>query len=286
LSERAHQLLSVSNGCYQLCVDAEELAELEAAIAAHCEVLKADGVKLPVSPEQLHVIHLMELPLTGTRPPVARALITNLRALASLRTRATIREHRAKDREDAERAARNAEPDHQSTARRRAKQVNLLMDSSQFERLAPTLRSLRSRSRGARKKLEAFGRALDARHRQFVHNELAHASGAVLDRALTGWLSTRCAALEQELEFFLAEIEGPIAIEPTGHSGVADNKAWHRVRGEGLVMLEEAGVKPAERRALFPGTRPGKQDDPSEQRQREREYQARRRAKKRRKSKS
>lgn len=267
-------------------MDAEELAELEAAIAAHCEVLKTDGVKLPVSPQQLHVIHLMELSPSGTRPPVARALITNLRALASQRTCAKIHEHRAKAREDAERAARNAKPKHQPTAQRRAKQVKILTDSSHFERLAPALSDLQSRTRGARKKLKTFRSALAARHQQFLRHGLAYASGAEVDRALAAWLSTRCAVLEHEIEFFVAEIQGPIAIEPTGHRGAADNRAWHRIRGEAQLALTEAGVTAADRRALFPISHPGKDDFEAKQRRREREYKVRKRAKKRRDSKT
>ena len=106
----------------------------------------------------------------------------------------------------------------------------------------------------------------------------------MLDRALTSWLSTRCAVLEQEIEFFVAEIQGPIAMEPTGHRGAADNKAWHRIRGEAQLALKEAGVNAADRRALFPVSHPDKDDFDAKQRRREREYKARKRAKKRRDS--
>ena len=281
-----HQLTNASICCYQLCVDPEDLGELEAAIAAHAQRLKTDGVMLQVPPAQLDAVHLMQLALDGERPAVTTALITNLRALASLRTLAKISQHRADTREQAQRAVRDADADDQPTAKRRAKQAKLLTDSSHFELLAPALRDLQSRSRTARKKLKAFGKALNSRHRKFVRNELAHASGAVLDRALTGWLSTRCALLEQEIEFFVAEIEGPIAMEPTGHRGVADNKAWHRIRGEAQLELKEAGLNAADRRALFPPSHPEKDDLEAKQRRREREYRTRKRAKKRRNSKA
>lgn len=252
---------------------------------AHAERLEKEGVVLRVPPEWLHAGDLMELALSGERPAVTRALITNLRTLVSLRTLAKISQQRADAREVARRAAHDADPEHGPTAKRRAKQVALLTDSSHFEPLAAVLRDLQSRLRTTRKRLTAFDSALDNRHQKFVRNELAHASGAVLDQALATWLSMRCAVLEQEIEFFDAEIQGPTAMEPTGHRGPADNKAWHRVRGEAQLALKEAGLSAIERRALFPASHPEKDDSEANQRRREREYKMRGRAKKRRESK-
>ncbi len=270
---------------YQLCVDAQELSELEAAIAAHCERLKADGVELRVPIEQLHPMHLMDLPDTGPRPEIARALVINLRTFAALRDLAKIQQHRVEAREAAQRAVRNAAPENRADAERRAKQVELLMDGSSFEQVAPSLTELDSRQRTLGRKLDEFHGHLDHRRRRAGELELPGlAAGATLDMALTRWMFMRCVSLEADIEFFRSEIQGPVAIPPAGHAGPADNKAWHRVKGAAVLALKEAGVTASERRALFPGTHLEPLDAVSKRRKKESQRQAAKRAKSRRTS--
>jgi hypothetical protein len=255
---------------------------LEAAIDAHYERLKAEGVELRVPIEHLRPEHLMELPLAGAQLAGAIALITNLSAFTALRARAKIRQHRAEIRDEAQRAASDAAAEHRLEAERSAKLVELMMDCSHVERLTPALKEFEARGRTASKKLEAFHGDLDDRRRKLVRHKLPLAAGMLVDMALTRWMLMRCATLAADVEFFVGEIEGPTAMAPTGHVGAADNKAWHRVRGEALVTLDVAGVRGAQRRALLPAVRREKADSDARQRRRQRDYTATKRAKTRR----
>lgn len=262
-------------------MDDDKLRELDAATVAHSERLKAKGVTLPVPAAQLLAHDLMRL--SALDDGVVRAIVTNLRAFTALRALATIRQSRAKSRAEARAAVSATTSQKRLDAERRARQVELLTDSSHFDRLEPSLKELGARLRTVRKKLGAFTLDLRARHREFVRQGLAAISGATIDAALTGWMSARCAALERELDFFVAELQGPLAMRGTGHAGPPDNKSWHRVSGDAVLRLKEEGVKAAERRALLPGWRPEARDPDAKRRQRERESKAARRAKKRRK---
>src|SRR5690348_12899393 len=135
-------------------MDDDELRQLDAAIAAHSEKLKATGVTLPVPAAKLHAHDLMTL--SDRDDPFVRALVTNLRALTALRALATVQESRAKSRAEARASASAAIAESQADAERRARHAELLTDSSHFDRLEPSLTELGPRLRTAQKKLGEF----------------------------------------------------------------------------------------------------------------------------------
>jgi hypothetical protein len=94
-----------------------------------------------------------------------------------------------------------------------------------------------------------------------------------------------CMSLDMDIDFFMIEMEGPVAMPPTGHARPADRKACHCVRAGALVILEKVGMTSRERRSLFPASFQRKGDGADGRRPRDRERWARKFAKYRAKSK-
>ena len=262
-------------------MDPRELDELSAAVAAHCEWLKSEQVHLRVPAPALLAVDLLHLSPTVLRNGVVKAVVTSLHALCALRTRANVGESRAQAREQAIRAVKLSTPKERAEAKRIAKQVKIINDDSHFEPLRPSIKELSVRLRTAGRKLEDFKGALRKRHAAFVKAGLAGVSGAPGDIALARWVMQRCDALEADLEFFVTEIEGPVAAASIGHPGSPDSKAWFRVQSNAKLWLREADAPSALSLKLFPSSRPRGADPEALRRKKDANRKAVKRAKKR-----
>jgi len=233
-------------------VDPRELDELNAAVIAHCAWLKAEKVHLRVPAPELLAADLLHLSPMAPRNPVIEAVVTSLHALCALRTRANVRELRAKARKHAVRVGKLSTPKERAEARRIAKQVEIVNEDSHFEPLKPSITELAVRLRTAVRKLADFQAALRKRHAKFIKAGLEGVSGAPRDIALARWVMLRCDALEADLEFFSTEIEGPVATASIGRPGPPNSKAWFRVQSAAKLGLKEAGAGSALLLQLFP----------------------------------
>jgi hypothetical protein len=274
-------------------MDAQQLRELAAAIVAHHEWLKSEGVRLPAPPDELTAVHMLrlvpgKLANTEAAPPlqawiasrkIIYAVATSLRYLCALRDRANLAEARMEKRRRAASRVTTASSSDPAIQERFAKQIRLSHDDTHIAKVAPSLKQLGVRLRTAQKKLATFRGDLRRRHAGFVSLGMSHAPG---DLALAQWLMQGCEALEADLQFFLSEIEGPAAIEPTGHVGVADNKAWFRARGEAKRSFKAAGATSSLGVLLFPDSFGPAKDLDAKRRRQTRERKEVNRAKKRR----
>ena len=182
---------------------------------------------------------------------------------------------------DTVRAVKLSTPKERAETKRIAKQVALINDDSHLEQLKPSIKELALRLRTAGRKLEDFKRALRKRHSAFVKVGLEGVSGASGDIALARWVMQRCEALEADLEFFVTEIEGPVAAASIGHAGSPDSKAWFRVQSAAKLLLKEAGARSGLLIQLFPSPRRRGTDPEALGRRKDADRKAVKRAKKR-----
>lgn len=261
-------------------MDDRELRELTAAVVAHREWLTDAGVQLPAAAAELSALQLVRLmpghsaadasepePWKAPRA-IVEAVVTSLHSLCALRTRERVREIRTKKAEQAVQRAKDAEPEDRAQAKRALKPLQLTQDNSHVVALTPSLTQLRERLHTACRKLEKFKGDLRTRHKAFVYAGLVNFSSATRDFVLARWVSQRCEALDDDLEFLLAEVEGPVALGLTGHEGPADSKAWFRLRSQAKLSFKEAGAPASLRAQLFPeGPRPATAVDAKRRRQ-------------------
>jgi hypothetical protein len=229
-----------------------ERGEMEAAITAHHQWLKEARVVLPASPEKLAAWQVFAVAWQGRGEAQGTlgAVLANLHALCGLRTREALARTRQERIDEAAKYLETAEPAEQALARYHSELLKFGFDDSHIVTAEGTLVELAARSRYARRALDGYTLSLKKRHKTFAQRFGSRL--AVVDIALARWLAARCVGLERDIEFFLTQAHGQ---QLSGHTGPADGKAWHRVRGESLLRLQEAGVGRSARADLFPPTR-------------------------------
>jgi hypothetical protein len=301
-------------------VDDADRANLDRAIAAHCEWLEHRGIRfvdpqsvlrlreerekyLSLTPEQLAPSPLPE-GLVDTPPPerlalplppedlvasdvmgvvsmrapekLTGAVLANVHVFCSLRTRVGL----SKAREEAVKSATNRAVQAPDPARtemeRQLKLVAFVHDESHIRALEPSLSELEKRLRTGARKLKEFVRDLEKRHRTF--SEMGALAISSADIALAGWMVARSEALERDLAFYRLQVQGQHFAE---HKEPVDGKAWNPVLNAALLALKEAGMRSAERKALFPGCYPKTTDPDVKRLHSDRENKARSRAKRR-----
>jgi len=226
-----------------------ERDEIEAAIVAHHQWLNEARVVLPTSPDKLAAWQVFAVAWEGRGEAQGTlgAVLANLHALCGLRTREALARTRQERIDEAATSLESAKPEEQALARYHLELAEFGFDDSHIVAAEGPLAELGRRSGTARRGLEDYTVSLKKRHKVFARRFGARL--AVVDIALARWLAARCVGLERDITFFLTQAHGQ---HLSGHTGPADGKAWHRVRGESLLRLQEAGVGRSARAELFP----------------------------------
>jgi len=229
-----------------------ERDEIDAAIVAHHQWLKEARVLLPTSPDKLAAWEVFEAAwqCRGEAQGTLGAVLANLHALCGLRTREALARTRQERIDEAAKSLESAKPSEEALARYRLELLEFGFDDSHIVAAEGPLAELARRSGTARRSLDDYTLSLKKRHKAFARRFGARI--AVVDIALARWLAARCAGLERDIHFFLTQAHGQ---QHSGHTGPADGKAWHRIRGESLLRLQEAAVGRSDRADLFPPSR-------------------------------
>jgi hypothetical protein len=227
---------------------------------------------------------LLRRPIVAWKPPrtLVETVVTSLHALCALRTRERLSEARRAVRERAAESIRGAPPAQRAEIRRQAKLVNLAHDDTHITRLEPSLDLLQQRLRTASRALTAYIGGLRVRQRAFIAASAGGIAGGGSDRALARWIMVRCDALEADIGFLRAEMQGNAAAALTGHAGAADSKAWHRQRAKTKLWLKDVGAPSSLGPTLFPDSFGQPNDPDTNRQQKDRERKEVRRARKRR----
>jgi len=240
-------------------MDDIEHAELEAAIAAHCQWLEQLGLSVPARPDHIEAWELFGRPwaVPEVAQVAATAVLSSLAALCAFRTREGISLKRKRLRDAARSRIGESSTIEKSSRRAHIAMVEFAMDESHITPLVKPLRTAGERVRTLRTATGVHLDALKKRHRK------AKAFGAyatsLADVALTRWIQSRCRQFEADLEFFAGEVLGQ---EVVAHKGPTTAKAWHRLRGDCLLQLKDAQFTRSAMGDLFPPARP-RNDDPT-----------------------
>jgi hypothetical protein len=269
-------------------MDDADRAELNAAIAAHCEWLERRGVRfvdpqseeISFPPESLTAQSVDQVLATRSPEKVVGAVLTALHVLCSLRTRVTLSEERARLVRDATDRINNADYLSEAEKVRHLAIIAFGHDELHIKGLMPALERAESILRTVGRRLQKYVQQVEARHAKAA--DMVGAAISTADLALAQWMFSRGAALENDFAFFRRHVEGQ---QFAPHKEPLGAKAWHQALNAGLETLKAGGMKSTERRMLFPASFKKTEDADEQGRQRGREYKARKRAKKRNKSK-
>jgi hypothetical protein len=268
-------------------MDEFERKALNAAVSAHCEWLDNRGVILPGKPDELETSNVLSAmpqaqvpsfpagghyrlqrrkprPWTESRrltlrdrklrqPKAPKVLVDvvlrSLNRLCALRTLDRLGDIRQRKRDEAMARVADATEDE-----RRASLafVELVHNDEHLDKVEAPLEQLQQRLRTACKRLSEFVEVQAGRHATFVARGLGRLSAAPKEIAMAQWLVVRAERLDQNVGAFRQYIQGPAAEPLSGHVGVADGKAWHRLQGDVKLWLRHAGAPSSLGRALFP----------------------------------
>lgn len=239
-------------------LDDAALAELEAATAAHHEWLSSQGLDIPGPPGRMTALDvLLTIEEAKARddlvkPELAVAVMSGLKRLCALRTRAVGLERFRSDLEQRW-AERPRDPAQKAKRKRDTASAGAALDDKAVKLMERRVKELQKRGNSFTKGLRIYSDDLDKRQAKLA--KAGHESSLIASarhRMGIGWMESQVAHLLSELAWFIADARGTAATDPIGHIGEADNKSWHRVRGECLAALQEHGAPNRLRKALYP----------------------------------
>ena len=263
---RRWQLCHRSVPCGTVVLDGANIRELDDAVEAHRAWLISKGVEVPVPAAQLTALEALLLfeeakanhsPLEDKR---VMAIMSGLIRVLRFRARAVglerfVMESRKRRRDLIARKKQAGAPRAMLTKLRRdTKAVEVAHDER-------AVLLLEARGRELQKRLRSFDAGLTTYvkwqgKRQSRFNAAGYGSAKLLAptryNLVVAWMRSQLAHLSLELDWFLDDARGTAATDPLGHSGGADAKAWHRLRGDCLLALQREGVRARIRDSLFP----------------------------------
>lgn len=217
----------------------------------------------------------------ATHPMLIDAVTISLHALCAFRTRAGLAEIRARVRARADRARLEALRVQDGRAALNAAVVKASHTDAHVSRVGKPLRELQKRLRVTMNSLERLRGDLAELQKPFVAAGLGFVSPLPRQAICARDLVSRCEMLHHHIDTFSAALIGPAAERPTGHLGKPDARAWHRVRCDLKLALEESGASADLRTALFPDLSPDASESDAKRMQKDLDRKEIRRAKSR-----
>jgi hypothetical protein len=252
--------------CGAVVLDDVNIRELDDAVERHGNWLSAKSVKVPVPAAHLTALEVLLLleeakaagvPLENEQ---VMAVTASLMRILRFRARAVGLERfvieNSKQRQGVIERRREAGAPKELIAKLKsdAKAVQAAHDDSAVQVLEARGQELKKRVRSFDAGLTGLVKSLAKRQARF--NLAGYGSAKLLaptrQNLLVAWMRSQLQHLSFEVDWFLADARGTAASGPLGHDGEADAKAWHRLRGECLLALQNARIPGRVRAALFP----------------------------------